>query len=435
MALITILRSSGETLRRTLVALVAASVAIAAIGCDGSGAGDPAATPSAPEEALATLYGERIPEGASLREILEHPDIFERTQRIAHFLQRATPDQLDDIRYEFETAAQNQGDLDYALFGSWWARFDPLAAFYYADQHLRMENPRVILEIVRTWAYEDPMGLSESGVLLSYDMHMPALDTGLVDAMVVGWFESGKPGLDDFIFTLNDSAARATALKAWVRMRVLRDGDAETLEWIQNASYHAEVRRQLLAGALSVIAHQNPELAVAWYEKAKEGGVDVGTLIPRIANAWGHHDPRAAIDWVLTFPDDHERTRAMQQVARKWVKRDQAEMAEWLDGKVGNAGTDMLRFQAIRAHVRLQDYRVDWADLMRRATELVDTNKRNSLVLWVLQRWYVADEAGAEAWSDANPDLLPGILMQRARMIGDKDREKIEAALSLQSTS
>jgi hypothetical protein len=406
------------------------TIAAMLIGCEG---GPSESTSGATDSEIVTLHGDPLSRDSSLREILQHPDLLERLQYVGAYLQRTPPEHLDEVQHEFEAAALDQGDFAYAMFANWWARFDPVAAFVYADQTLRFEHPRVVLEVVRIWGYTDPVGALESKLLVSRELHMPALRGELIDALVVGWFQSGRPGLEDYVLSLSDASARNSALRAWVRMRVLRDGAAETLEWTQQAPYHAEIRRQLLAGAVSIVAHQDPELAVEWYDRAKAAGVDVGTFVPRIANAWGHHKPQQALEWVLTFPADIERTRAIAHVARKWLHRDEAGMLAWLEGKAGDETTDTLRFQAIRFHVQQNDYRVDWQDLIDQAQQLVDEKRRISLVSWVLQRWHVADQAGAQAWIDANPDALPPVVMSRVTLIPDEERERIEAALGLQS--
>ncbi len=415
----------GRIWRAAVCAFLVLLLGCVLAGCEGGLSDDPAQ--------IATLQGEPLSADSSLREILQHPDLLERLRYVGAYLQRMPPERLDDVKYEFEVAALDQGDFAYAMFANWWARFDPAAAFIFADHELRFEHPRVLLEVVRMWGYTDPEGAIESKLLAGRELHMPALRGQLVDALVVGWFQSGRPGLEDFVFGMTDSSARNSALKAWVRMRVLRDGAAETLEWTQQVPYHADIRRELLAGAISIIAHQEPELAVEWYDRAKEAGVDVGTFVPRIASAWGHHKPREALEWVLTFPNDAERVRAIGRVARRWLNRDEAGMRAWLEGKAGDPTTDLLRFQAVRFHIEQNDYRVDWNDMIEETQLIVDEKRRVSLTLWVLQRWHVADQSGAQVWMDANPDALPPVLMERVTLIPEDEREQIESALGLVS--
>lgn len=407
---------------------------ISLAGCDAGGpreAGDGHAKNQA-----ASVWGGPIPRDASLREILQHPDIFQRAERVGQFFQTAEPDQLDEVLHEFSTAALDRGDIEYALFGSWWARFDPMSAYGYADSVIRMEQPRVITEVLRTWAHTDPEGMLGSGVFSRATLQHWAAEPSLVDAVVVGWFESGRPGLAEFVLAQTEQETRQTALKAWVRMKVLRDGDRATLEWIQNLDYHANDKRELLGGALSIIAHQNPQLCIEWLDKAKESGMDTGTFVARIANAWGHHDPKAAMEWVLDFPETAERWRAIGHISRKWRRRNVSEMQDWLDTQddtLDQRSIGLLRYGVLTAVVEQNNYRVDWADLIRRAGLISEGNRRDINVLWVLQRWYVADPEAAQAWADSNPYEMDPVVLESATRLETKEREKMERALGLSS--
>ena len=108
-------------------------------------------------------------------------------------------------------------------------------------------------------------------------------------------------------------------------------------------------------------------------------------------------------------------------------------MRAWLEGMEGDPTTDLLRFQAVRFHIQQNDYRVDWNDMLEETLQIVDDKRRVSLTLWVLQRWHVADQSGAEVWMDANPDALPPVLVERVTLIPEDEREQIESALGLVS--
>jgi hypothetical protein len=387
--------------------------------------------PPRDEAELATLYGERLPADATLREVLQHPDVFERVQRVAQILQRSEPSQLESIRDEFETAALERGDLEYVLFAHWWARFDPQAAFTYAYLHLRTDHPRVILEIVRVWGREDPLGAVASGSLAGLDFRMPDLLGEFVDQLVVGWFESGKPGLEDWIMGLDTAEAASAGMKALARMHVLRDGDEKTLEWIRTNPLPAEYNRALLAGALTVIARQNPELAVRWIDIAKQDGVDTRTFLPRIARSWGLKKPLEAIEFMHARPmdDQGEKVRAMDDIGTRWASGNPTQMREWLSSKKGESWTDPLRSTSIRSEVVNKYYRVDWNDLMDETSLITDPTRRNVLYAWILQRWRVADAEGAEAWLQRNPTAIPEDFVEKTRGIAPHLKKEILAAI------
>jgi hypothetical protein len=298
-----------------------------------------------------------------------------------------------------------------------------------------MDSPRVVLSVVRSWAQQDPVGALESKMLNNTASHMPAIREELTDTFVVGWFEAGdaaggEEALVDWILSQQDVEGIQRAFKAYARMRVLRDGDQETLDWIKQRPYEPEVNRLLLAGALSVIAHQNPKLASEWMIVAQNDGVDTRTFIPRIARSWAHHDPRAALDWVMTTQDNAERTNAILGVARRWARRDESGMADWLATVKGWLWTDSLRIQAIRAHVLNHRYRVDWPTLIQRANAIEELTNRNRMLGYLLQSWLVVDTEAGSAWLDENPDVLPEADLERAQKVSPQKRANILATMN-----
>jgi hypothetical protein len=253
-----------------------------------------------------------------------------------------------------------------------------------------------------------------------------------MDAVVVGWYESGKPGLDTFILEQLDTDARQYGLQAWVRMKVIHEGAAEALEWTQSVPYHADTKRLLLASALATIAHQDPQLCIEWFEKAKQEGIDVNTFVGRITNAWGHHDPQAAIEWALEFPDSVERLRAIRRVARKWRQQDAEGLQAWLDANQKSRDPKVigiLRYMSLAATIEGARYELDWRALLDRVGTSTEEKRRQVELLWLLQRWHYVDPAAAEAWADENPFDMPQVLLDRAPLLETKEREKIDRAL------
>lgn len=410
---------------RRLLAVIACLGLLVACDQAGAPAGDDASGET-------SLFGSPLAPDASLHEILRHPDIFERTIAVSRFFQQATPDQLDEIQHEFRIAPLDRGDVEYALFGVWWARFDPKAAYFFAESNLRFEQPRIVNEILRTWAFMDPHGLREAEAYGKALVRLGGFRSEMFDAIVVGWYESGEPGLDDFIFNELDAESRQIGLKAWVRMKVLHEGPEAALEWTQSVDYHKDTKRLLLAAALAIIAHEDPQLCIEWLDKANEMGIDTGTFVARIANVWGHHDPKAALDWVLEHPDNAERFRAIQRVARKWRQADPVGMQDWLDEKeaeIDPKAIGLLRYQTYNAIVEEARYTPDWNELLRRASKLSEDERGPQIRLWVLQRWHYVDPEAANAWLAEHPDALPPVLVERVPLLDDDTKEQVDRAL------
>jgi hypothetical protein len=380
---------------------------------------------------IVSIVGDPLAPGVPMSEVLDHPDAFERAQRVSQILQRSKPEDLEGLMYDFEAATLERGDLEYGLFAHWWARFDPQAAFIYSDTALRTDHGGVILQVVRAWAADDPIGAIESRLLVSRDTQTPGIRDALIDVFVIAWHEGGSPGLKEWILTQQDPRSIATGLRAYGRMKVFELGPEAALEWSRTADFSEADRRLVIAGMLNIIAHKYPEMAVDWIAVAKEDGVDTRTFASRIARSWAHHNPEKAMEWVIAEVDnEYDRSQAVMQITRRWLRRDAPGMQKWLDGHVGEKWTDLMRNQSVRWYVRKNHYQIDWNLALQKTLEITDDNFAHGMAAWVLQRYFVADPEGSEVWLIANPDAVPEAFVERARKISPADRQEVEEALA-----
>jgi hypothetical protein len=358
-----------------------------------------------PAEATGAASTAPLPENATLEQALAHPDPLQRVQRVARILEHATPDQLDTIKPAIESAPLNWGDLEYALFAGWWARFDPASAMAYCDEELRLRHPRVIAEVLRAWGHKNPQEALASGWLAAVT-DTSGLNPDYIDALVVGWFESGQPGLDAWLAGL-DPTTKAAALIAYMRMRILRDGRRPALEWSLDAPFTPDLQRLLLATGLNIVARQEPPMAIEFMDQAAKKGIDVRTFIARIGRGWANTNPREAMEWVVSQEVEYEgeRWRAVGDIARIWLNKDEQGAVEWLATK-SEPWADLVRKQAIQHHMTRNRYRVDWLDMMKRASQFVNPEQRQLQYLVNVQRWKVIDPEAASRWIEENKALL-----------------------------
>lgn len=391
------------------------ALAIALLGLGGaSGCGDDRDRAASTDEAKSAaeaigaplaLFAPPLSDDATLAQALAHPDPLQRVQRVAQILEQATPDQLDTIKAAVESAPLNWGDLEYALFAGWWARFDPASAMAYCDEELRLRHPRAIAEVMRTWARQNPHEALASGWLAAVT-DTSGLNPEYIDSLVVGWFESGQPGLDAWMAGL-DPSTKAAALVAYMRMRILRDGRRPALEWSIQSPFTPDLQRLLLATGLNIVARQEPPLAIEFLDRAAKQGIDVRTFIARIGRGWANTNPREAMEWVVAqdVEFEGERWRAVGDIARIWLNKDEQGAAEWLATK-SEPWADLVRKQAIQHHISVHKYRVDWLDMMKRASQFVNPEQRQLQYLTNVQRWKVIDPPAASKWIEENKALL-----------------------------
>ncbi|MFK7897820.1 MAG: hypothetical protein AB8G23_18435 [Myxococcota bacterium] len=417
--------TAGGTARRLALAL-APFVLLVFLGCGETGsAGKQEAVGghgSAGEQAAAHL------DDATLLEILQHPDMLMRIEKIAAHLQTLGPDDVAETRKVFESASFDRGDLEYTLFGTWWASFDAPSAQTWADSQMQARHPRVIAAVVRAWAQQDPQGAADSKRFLKVQPGAPLYRADLLDALVVGWFDSGKPGLEDFIQTLGDEDM-TRGLQSYARVRAIRDGHRETLEWARIGEGFTEPEQRLLmAGALTVTSMQKPKLAAEYLDIAKADGVDTRTFVSRIAGGWAEFDHEAAMRWLATQEPGPDRNRGMNRVAGVWVRKDRPSLEAYLVENAGKEWMDPVRVLLARRTVNFSKFRPDWNDVMSKVDVIVEDEPRWSARTWVLQRWFVVDEASANAYLLGDSDL-PKKSRERARQSSPAIRNQIEKAL------
>lgn len=350
----------------------------------------------------------RLSESATLEQALDFPDTLQRVARVAQILDGAKASQLPSIRAAFESAPLPWGDLEYVLFVTWWARFDPNEALGYCFAELRTRHPRAAAAVFRAWAQMDPQAVLDSGWLHGIGTDMAGLNPEFVDPVVVGWFESGKPGLDEFIQSLGVNSAQSSAINAYMRMRILRDGARPALEWSLSAPLTPDLQRLLLASGLNIVARREPQLAIEWMAIAEKQGFDVRTFVARIGRGWATTSPRDAMEWVTKqeLAEPTEFFRTVSDITEIWLERDEEGLHEWLKTQLKDGWTDIVRRKAIMHYVMIRTYRVDWSEVISRSSELLDGDARAKTYLWVVQRWKKFEPEAANLWLTENKALL-----------------------------
>lgn len=419
-----------------LVLCLGLGLGLAGCSPDGSDKSGSAASRNSESASTAPESGQGVA-GESLSElasILREYEPLIRIERVAQYLQRADQDQFEDIKYDFENAALDRGDLEYALFIEWWARFQPRRAYKYTvSGALRGEHGRLQSAAARAWTRADPEGAIAQNLFINPHSVDGSYSTELLDALVVGWFESGKPGLENWLSNLTTISDITRGLRTYARLRVFRDGSRKTLEWIENDEpFAVPQRRLLLAGALTVIAHEDPDLAIEWLPRAREAGVDTSTFAMRIAGAWAHHDPLAAIEWARTLPEEKELYNAMRRASDQWYAKDRSGFVAWLSTQGEDPAIDAARSFSIRQDINDAPLDIDWRDILRRAEQIVDSGNRQRDRLWVLQQWNYLAPMEATAWMEEHRSELPAGTIEEANSLSLGAQHKLDRAVKEQ---
>ncbi len=389
----------------------------------------PPTSSSLKSEAAGALWNE----SASLTEqaeiILRLQNGIERARLFATLLGSAEPEDVDWIPEALERSPRERGDVELALFGEWWASFDPVAAYEWSRSHWLSESPRVLTAVIRTWARQDPQAANEFTLEYSRPFAGGAniLRSEVIEAILVGWVESGEPGSLDVALEIKDLSTRRGALRALGRIRVTTQGAAQALSWALGAEVAEESQRvALLRSVMSAAADQEPRVAAEFAASLEASGQDYRRMYPRIGQRWARWEPIAAMDWVEQLEEGDQRDQTVKSITEMWLRRNpetartwfeaQDSPQQWLEPAIGEYVDRLLRDAAPDAN---------WQAMLERWTlPLTQDQSRWDLNVKVLSRWIVHDEDASTAWLEAHPDVLPARHRRHLKSLVETQREK-----------
>lgn len=388
------------------------------LGC-GAPASDPSTPQSSPRPDAAadadTPLHERV------RRIADGSDGIERARALTTLLQASGPEDLDEIRRGLATSQRVRGDVELALFAEWWAGFDPLEAFKWTQFEYRADHPRVVSAVIRTWARRSPeeaMSLGHLGPRMA-----SGFGSEINHAAIVGWYESGEPGLFDWILSINANDTQQKALATYVSMRVLDDGPRGALAWADAESSGQEaLRRWLFQRVLSTTAEFDAETSVAMLEELRGRGEEMNDYAERIGARWAKWDPEAMMAWAATLEDADERREVVERGYATWLRRKPEEAIAWLEVQEVEPWLEPAVPQYLQRTVGREAPDVEWEAVLDRwlgAVTAPDTRRRAAMT--VLRFWVAHDPDGAVAWMDARPGL-PEVV--RSKTLEFKDTEQ-----------
>lgn len=339
-------------------------------------------------------------EGAIL-DALREPDPFKRAQRLSHLLPIVGPAGVPEIAEALRNPSVDIGGAEIALLTRGWALHDPDAAVNWASGSapfgLRLA---ALLPAAELWAKNDPQkALGRLAPL----MIIPGVNTrALQIAFVRGWFDSGEPGLAEYIRDLGVGFERQRALAAFARRLIQREGVEVAMRWAESLSDDESGKFKLNAFRQfgSELTQADPEAGAAWCEAHCDGpyGSEVRMMV---GMRWAAQDGPAAMAWLSGAPEGRERDSALRDAYRRWLQVDRAEAHAWVES-IGRENAEPW-FGAIAEMyaqwVSKEDPReaMEWVDIVS------DPKRQEQAYVRVARAWRETDEAAAEAWLAQSP--------------------------------
>ena len=147
----------------------------------------------------------------AILEVLRDPEAFARARRLSTLLPTLGPEAVPEVRRALENPAVDRGAVEIALLVRFWATHDPASASGWALARAPLGyRAAALVPAVETWARADP-----KAALAWIGATPPAAGANpeaTQVALVRGWFDSGRPGLEDYIRNLGPSFERQRAL-------------------------------------------------------------------------------------------------------------------------------------------------------------------------------------------------------------------------------
>ena len=163
------------------------------------------------------------------REILSKPEPLDRIAELSALLKKLGPEAVPALTEAFDSAPLDGGDPELIVLVTWWAGFDPKAAFAWTSSDWRAGYGAVIAAVFRAWAHVDPNEALENARRLRYPGQLEMAK----DALYAGWDESGKPGLQEVFdqLAMRDQQRLAQIL---ARRRVITLGVDGATRWAES---------------------------------------------------------------------------------------------------------------------------------------------------------------------------------------------------------
>jgi hypothetical protein len=279
----------------------------------------------------------------------------------------------------------------------YWVRHDPVNATWYAlAKAPRAYRVGAIHATLRTWAAQDPQKALETARVWTSE----GGDAGAAAqvALVRGWYESGKPGLAQYILDLGLGFDRQRALTAFSTAMIRDKGADALIQWANevpttNAQYKLEVNRSVG----SALVPFDLDAAKRYCDAHCEGPFG-SNLRDRIAGRWAVEDGAAALEWLATGLPSEDRDVAIRSSYAVWARRAPDEALPWMKAKLESASPEPWLEAILPIYARVLGKSVDPVQGVAVAAKLPGPMERDSITVEILRYWRQRDEAAAEAY-------------------------------------
>jgi len=365
-----------------------------AAGCGSPATEEPESAPADPTEVGPILLIE---------------DRVESVEKLAHLLGQLpkTREVATQVVSQFDETATDRGDIELVLVAEWWTPFDPDGAFEWSRKEWRADHPRIVYAVLRAMAKLDTQKAIDAYLAAPASPETFAI---YLQPVLVGWFESGQPGLVKFALGQPSTKLQQLSLGTIARLQVLAVGPEESIAWAEviTSEMGDTFRRQIQQRIAASIAEVEPDIAADWVERLIKNEGASETLLRRVAGRWARREPVAAFEWLARFPNTDHQKQAVSQTYAIWYARAPQEATDWLFAQgdaIGShfAPATVVVIKNIAAHAkRNPEDPMDWQSNLETALTIQDEAERWGAVVHLCRVWITRDETATRAWLEAN---------------------------------
>ena len=344
------------------------------------------------------------PDGVS---VIEHwqalgriEDSLERTAAMAQFVTTLGPGDLDALRALATGMYWRNRSVDHLILMNAWSRLDPEAAMRVAAISRGSTGMAARADGVREWASRDPYAAVAAQIAPQ--------ESAVQRALVRGWYESGEPGLPEYVISDPTSKYGQNIMQSYAEELGYYEGADGIAMWID------AVRSLPGVDPLAVIhAHRKGivEMAVRDVETAI-AYCDLHCDQPYAENSrplladrmirLGHGD--RALEWAEASVDANpqERGMATRTAFGSLLRKDEEAGWAWADSFFeqhrGESWIEPVVVFAIANRNRFNpELSLKWVDF------IVDDETKEGVLIAIGRHWIRLDPEGGERWIETSP--------------------------------
>jgi hypothetical protein len=331
--------------------------------------------------------------------LLEVEDSLERSAALAKFVTTLGPEDSDAVGDLVTDRFRRHRSVDDLILMNAWSRLDPERAIAVAKVAQSPAAEAVRVDTALEWALRDPtVAIAAVGID----------ESALRRVLVRGWYESGTPGLSDYVLAAGASREGQGLIASYAAELRNDKGVQGIVEWLDSVRGRRDLDQIMIIHAhrkgIAEMAVGDAEMAIAYCDThCDEPYADSARarLIDRLGLL---EQAERALAWLEAAEDANqdERGRAARFAFRAWLRYDRDAAMAWADEGLGKYGDQVwfvpLARVALSIHTRREpETALEWIEV------LPEGQNQEDALIKIARRWGELDENAAEVWLETSP--------------------------------